>query len=47
MSKVMAINTIVEKKNLLKRYKKVGIYFMRIDDILVWLDNIHLEMADK
>lgn len=47
MSKVRAINTIIETKNLLKRYEKAGICFIYINDILVWLDNIHLELEDK
>ena len=47
MSKVIAINTIIETKNFLKRYEKAGICFIHSNDILMWLDNIHLELADK
>lgn len=47
MSKVTAINIIIKKKNQLRRYKEIGISFIDIDDVYDWLNNIHLELADK
>ena len=46
MSKVNAINIIIKKKNLLRKYKDGCVSFISIDDILVWLDNIKKELED-
>lgn len=46
MSKVNAINIIVEKKNQLRKYKEACISSIDINDILEWLDDIRLELED-
>lgn len=46
MSKVNAINIIIKKKNLLRKYKDGCVSSISIDDILVWLDNIKKELED-
>ena len=40
MSKVTAINTIIKKKNLLRKYKEGCVSSISINDILVWLNDI-------
>ena len=40
MSKVTAINEIIEKKNLLRKCQEKHANYVSIDAILVWLDNI-------
>ena len=46
MSKVAAINIIIKKKNLLRKYKEGCISSISIDDIIVWLNNIQKELED-
>ena len=46
MSKVTAINEIIEKRNLLKKCKKKHATSINIDVILMWLDNIKKELED-
>ena len=46
MSKVTAINEIIEKKNLLKKCQEKHANYISIDAILVWLDNIKKELED-
>lgn len=46
MSKVTAINIIIKKKNLLRKYKEGCVFFISIDDILVWLNDIQKELED-
>lgn len=46
MSKVSAINEIIEKKNLLRKCQEKHATFVNIDAILVWLDNIKKELED-
>lgn len=46
MSKEKAINIIIKKKNLLRKYKDGCVSSISIDDILVWLDNIKKELED-
>ena len=46
MSKDKAINIIIKKKNLLRKYKDGCVSSISIDDILVWLDNIKKELED-
>ena len=46
MSKVTAINEIIEKRNLLRKGKEKHATSINIDVILVWLDNIKKELED-
>ena len=46
MSKEKAINTIIKKKNLLRKYKDGCVSSISIDDILVWLNYIQKELED-
>lgn len=46
MSKVTAINKIIEKRNLLRKCKEKRATSISIDAILVWLDNIKKELED-
>ena len=46
MSKVTAINEIIEKKNLLRKYQERRAISISIDVILMWLDNIKKELED-
>lgn len=46
MSKVTAINEIIEKKNLLRKCQEKYANYVSIDAILVWLDNIKKELED-
>lgn len=46
MSKVTAINEIIEKRNLLKKWKERHATSVSIDIILMWLDNIQEELED-
>lgn len=47
MSKVTAINIIIDKKNQLNRYKELNLYTVGIDDTLMWLDNIQRELEKE
>ena len=46
MSKVTAINEIIEKKNLLRKCQEKHANYVSIDAILVWLENIKKELED-
>ena len=46
MSKVAAINIIIKKKNLLRKYKDGCVSAISIDDIIVWLNDIQKELED-
>lgn len=46
MSKVTAINEIIEKRNLLRKCKEKHATSINIDVILMWLDNIKKELED-
>ena len=46
MSKVTAINEIIEKRNLLMKCKEKHATSINIDVILMWLDNIKKELED-
>ena len=46
MSKVTAINEIIEKKNLLRKCQEKHTNYVSIDVILMWLDNIKKELED-
>ena len=46
MSKEKAINIIIKKKNLLRKYKDGCVSSISIDDILVWLNDIQKELED-
>ena len=46
MSKEKAINTIIKKKNLLRKYKDGCVSSISIDDIIVWLNDIQKELED-
>ena len=46
MSKVAAINIIIKKKNLLRKYKDGCVSSISIDDIIVWLNDIQKELDD-
>ena len=46
MSKVTAINEIIEKRNLLRKCKEKYATSINIDVILMWLDNIKKELED-
>ena len=46
MSKVAAINIIIKKKNLLRKYKDGCVSSISIDDIIVWLNDIQKELED-
>lgn len=46
MSKVTAINEIIEKKNLLRKWKERHATSVNIDIILMWLDIIQEELED-
>lgn len=46
MSKVTAINEIIEKKNLLRKCKERHATAVDIDAILIWLDTIKKELED-
>lgn len=46
MSKVTAINEIIKKKNLLRKYQEKHANYVSIDAILVWLDNIKKELEE-
>ena len=47
MSKVTAINIIIDKKNQLRKYKEVCISSIDIDDILMWLNEIQKELEEE
>lgn len=46
MSKVTAINEIIEKRNLLRKWKEKHTTSVSIDIILMWLDSIQEELDD-
>ena len=46
MSKEKAINIIIKKKNLLRKYKDGCVSSISIDDIIVWLNDIQKELED-
>ena len=46
MSKVTAINEIIEKRNLLRKCKEKHATSINIDVIFMWLDNIKKELED-
>ena len=46
MSKEKAINIIIKKKNLLRKYKDGCVSSISIDDILVWFNDIQKEFDD-
>ena len=46
MSKEKAINIIIKKKNLLRKYKDRCVSSISIDDIIVWLNDIQKELED-
>ena len=46
MSKVIAINEIIEKKNLLRKCQEKHANYVSIDAILVWLNDIKNELED-
>ena len=46
MSKEKAINIIIKKKNLLRKYKDECVSSISIDDIIVWLNDIQKELKD-
>ena len=46
MSKEKAINIIIKKKNLLRKYKDGCDSSISIDDIIVWLNDIQKELED-
>ena len=46
MSKVTAINEIIEKRNLLRKCKEKHATSINIDVILMWLDDIKKELED-
>ena len=46
MSKEKAINIIIKKKNLLRKYKDGCVSSISIDDIIVWLNDIRKELED-
>jgi hypothetical protein len=47
MSKVTAINEIIKRRNLLRKYKEGCVSSISIDDILVWLNDIQKELEDE
>jgi hypothetical protein len=47
MSKVTAINEIIKRRNLLRKYKERCVSSISIDDILVWLNDIQKELEDE
>lgn len=47
MSKVTAINIIIDKKNQLKRYKELNLPTIGIENVLTWLDNIQRELENN
>ena len=47
MSKVTAINIIINKKNQLNRYKELHLSTVGIEDILMWLNNIQKELEEE
>lgn len=47
MSKITAINEIIEKRNLLRKCKEKHATSINIDVILMWLDNIKKELEDE
>ena len=46
MIKEKAINIIIKKKNLLRKYKDGCVSSISIDDIIVWLNDIQKELED-
>lgn len=46
MSKVTAINLIINMKNHLNRYKESNLFTVGIEDVLMWLDNIQKELEE-
>ena len=46
MSKITAINIIIEKENQLRKYKEVCVSSIDIDEIFEWLNNIKNELED-
>ena len=44
MSKVTAINIIIDKKNQLNRYQELNLPTVGIEDVRMWLDNIQREL---
>jgi hypothetical protein len=46
MSKVTAINEIIEKRNLLRKWKERHATSVSIDIIFMWLDSIQEELDD-
>lgn len=46
MSKVTAINIIIKKKNLLRKYKDGCVSSISIDEVLVWLNDIQKELEN-
>lgn len=47
MSKVTAINEIIEKRNLLRKWKERHATSVSIDIIFMWLDNIQNELDNE
>ena len=46
MSKLTAIDIIIKKKNLLRKYKDGCVSSISIDGIIVWLNDIQKELED-
>lgn len=46
MSKITAINIIIEKGNQLRKYKEACVSSIDIDEIFEWLNNIKNELED-
>ena len=47
MSKVTAINIIIQKRNQLNRLEELQIPTIGIEDVRMWLDNIQRELEKK
>lgn len=47
MSKVTAINIIINKRNQLNRYKELHLFTVGIDDVLMWLNDIQRELEKE
>nr|DAT97163.1 MAG TPA: hypothetical protein [Crassvirales sp.] len=46
MSKITAINIIINKKNQLNRFKELDLPTIGIEDVFTWLDNIQKELEE-
>lgn len=47
MSKITAINIIINKKNQLNRYKELHLPTVGIEDVLMWLNDIQKELEEE